>query len=60
MTAQQVMKALRENGWKLKRIQGSHHVFVKEGRRPVPVPFHGNADLGVKGKQILKQAGIVV
>jgi len=60
MTAREIMKILKENGWELLRIQGSHHVFGKPGCRPVPVPFHGNTDLGIRGKQILKQAGITV
>ena len=54
------MKILKDNGWVLDRIKGSHHVFVKDGFRNVPVPFHGNTDLGNKGKEILKQAGIKV
>jgi predicted RNA binding protein YcfA (HicA-like mRNA interferase family) len=58
MTAKEIMKILKANGWKLERITGSHHVFDKEGRRPVTVPLHGNVDLGVLGKRILKQAGI--
>jgi len=38
------MRKLKENGWELLKIQGSHHVFGKLGCRPVPVPFHGNTD----------------
>ena len=58
MTAKQIMKILKRNGWKLDRIKGSHHVFVKDGQRPVPVPVHGKDDLGDFGKEILSQAGI--
>ena len=61
MTAKQVMKILKKNGWKLARINSSHHIFVKEGRdRPVPVPFHKGKDdnLGDFAKNILKEAGI--
>ncbi|GHU19954.1 hypothetical protein FACS1894163_12960 [Spirochaetia bacterium] len=58
MTAKQVMDKLKENGWTLDRINGSHYVFKKDGCRPVPVPFHGNKDLGNKARQILKEAGI--
>ena len=54
------MKTLKDNGWKLVRVSSSHHVFDKDGRRPVPVPVHGNADLGILGKRILGQAGIKV
>ena len=58
MTAKEIMRILKKNGWKLDRIKGSHYVFVKEGQRPVPVPLHGNDDLGDFGKEILSQAGI--
>ena len=58
-TAKQIMKILKANGWKKVRIEGSHHVFEKPGYdRPIPVPFHGNADLGVFGNKILKEANI--
>ena len=58
MTAKQIVKILEKNGWKLDRINSSHHVYIKEGCRPIPVPFHGNGDLGNFGKDILKEAGI--
>lgn len=61
MTARQVMKILRKNGWKLVRINSSHHIFVKTGHdRPVPVPFHKGKDdnLGDFAKDILAEAGI--
>ncbi|MDR0669963.1 MAG: type II toxin-antitoxin system HicA family toxin [Treponema sp.] len=52
------MDKLKANGWTMDRINGSHHVFVKNGRRPVSVPFHGNKDIGNLAKKILKEAGI--
>jgi len=52
------MKILKDNGWELDRIKGSHHIFSKVGCRPVSVPFHGNKDIGNLGKIIFKQAGI--
>ena len=58
VTAKEVMDILKKNGWKLERISGSHHVFDKDGCRPIIVPFHVNVDLGILGKRILKQAGI--
>ena len=60
VTAKQIVKMLEEYGWKFDRIKGSHHVFIKEGCRPIPVPFHGNGDLGNFGKDILKEAGIKI
>jgi len=58
MTAKEIMNILKKNGWKLERVNGSHHVFVKSGCRPVAVPFHGNKDIGNFAKRILKEAGI--
>ena len=39
-------------------MKSSHHIYIKEGFRSIPVPFHGNKDLGDFGKRILKEAGI--
>ena len=61
MTAKQVMKILKKNGWTLARINSSHHVFEKQGfDRPVPVPYHKgkDSDLGNFAKQILREANI--
>ena len=59
MTAREIAKIFEANGWVLNRISGSHHTYTKDGRRPIPIPFHGkNKDLGILGKRILKQAGI--
>ena len=61
MTAKQVMKILKKNGWKLDRIESSHHIFKKEGYiRSVPVPFHKGKDddLGFFFFFFLKEANI--
>jgi predicted RNA binding protein YcfA (HicA-like mRNA interferase family) len=58
MTAREIMDKLKAHGWVLDRINGSHHVFIKSGRRPVSVPYHGNKDIGHLAKRILKEAGI--
>ncbi|MCL2139624.1 MAG: type II toxin-antitoxin system HicA family toxin [Treponema sp.] len=58
MTAKEIMKILKANGWELERITSSHHIFSRPGRRPVSVPLHGKKDLGDFGKMILSQAGI--
>ena len=59
MTAKKIMKILKANGWKKVRIESSHHIFEKKGfNRPIPVPLHGNKDLGEFGKKILREAGI--
>ena len=58
MNGKEVIKLLEANGWKQKRIQGSHHIFYKDGKI-VPVPVHGKKDIP-KGtlNSILKQAGL--
>jgi predicted RNA binding protein YcfA (HicA-like mRNA interferase family) len=58
MTAKDIMDKLKNNGWTLDRINGSHYVFIKEGCRSVAVPFHGNKDIGNLAKRILKEAGV--
>ena len=59
MTAKQLIKILKKNGWKLDRISGSHHIFKKEGKfRSIPVPVHGNDDIQDFAKAILKEADI--
>ncbi|MBK9136821.1 MAG: type II toxin-antitoxin system HicA family toxin [Betaproteobacteria bacterium] len=45
MTGKEVIAKLKAAGWSLDRIHGSHHVLTKDGRA-VPVPVHGNRDLG--------------
>ena len=37
---------LKAAGWSLERINGSHHVFGKDGK-VVPVPVHGSRDIGI-------------
>ena len=52
---------LKQFGWELKRINGSHHIFTKENRpERISVPVHGNTPLK-KGLllSIMKIAGIV-
>ena len=59
MTGKQLTKILKGHGWELDRIRGSHHILVKEGKRSIPVPVHGNKDLppGLISA-IVKQAGL--
>jgi predicted RNA binding protein YcfA (HicA-like mRNA interferase family) len=53
-------KALEARGWTLARIEGAHHVYVREGSpRNISVPVHGNCDLkpGTQ-RAIMRQAGL--
>ena len=44
MTGKEIALRLKAAGWLLGRINGSHHIFTKDGKA-VPVPVHGNRDL---------------
>jgi predicted RNA binding protein YcfA (HicA-like mRNA interferase family) len=45
MTGKEVIARLKDAGWKLDRVHGSHHILTKDGRA-VPVQVHGARDLG--------------
>lgn len=58
--AKEIIKVLEENGWYLDRIKGSHHIYKNDQlKKSVPIPIHGNRDLG-KGLfyKILKACNI--
>ncbi|MDQ7053829.1 MAG: type II toxin-antitoxin system HicA family toxin [candidate division KSB1 bacterium] len=41
-------KILEKKGWVLKRIKGSHHIYMKEGSPVrISVPIHGNKPLKI-------------
>jgi len=44
MNGKQVAERLKSAGWVLDRINGSHHVFVKNGKT-CPVAIHGKRDI---------------
>lgn len=53
-------RLLEEKGWELRRINGSHHIYVKAGiDARISVPVHANQPLKV-GLQnhLMKIAGI--
>jgi predicted RNA binding protein YcfA (HicA-like mRNA interferase family) len=58
VVAKEVAAKLGDHGWVLDRVKGSHYIYAKGDQRSIPVPFHGNRDLGILGKRILKEAGI--
>ena len=48
ISGQHVGKILEKKGWQLKTIRGSHHVYMKTGRKErISVPVHGNKDLKI-------------
>jgi predicted RNA binding protein YcfA (HicA-like mRNA interferase family) len=58
ISGKQLCKIVEANGWKLKRIRGSHHIFTKENVEAIVViPVHSNRDLPIGTlKSILKDA----
>ncbi|MBI3410107.1 MAG: type II toxin-antitoxin system HicA family toxin [Planctomycetes bacterium] len=58
VSGKHVCTVLETNGWVLKRIRSSHHIYSKPGARNiVTVPVHGNKDLKIGTlKKILKDA----
>lgn len=58
MKSADLIREVESAGWKLDRVKGSHHVFRKDGMRPIVIP-HPKKDLG-KGivAAIRKAAGI--
>jgi predicted RNA binding protein YcfA (HicA-like mRNA interferase family) len=60
MTGKEVISKLKADGWRLDRINGSHHIMVKDGRA-VPVPVHGSRDLGVGLISVVaRQTGVLL
>ncbi len=45
MNGKDIIAKLKAAGWTLNRVNGSHHVMVKDGKA-VPVPVHGTRDAG--------------
>ena len=53
-------RLLEKRGWELKRVKGSHHVYVKAGHPArISVPIHGNTPLKIGlQRHLMKLAGI--
>jgi predicted RNA binding protein YcfA (HicA-like mRNA interferase family) len=53
-------KIVERQGWQLKRITGSHHIYAKEGVTVIlSIPVHSNRDLPTGTlRAILKDAGM--
>jgi len=60
VSGKEFAKLLEKKGWELKRIKGSHHVYMKSGNPArISVPIHKNTPLktGLL-KHLMKIAGI--
>ena len=46
ISGKDLCKILEKKDWLLKTVHGSHHVYMKAGRKErISVPVHGNNDL---------------
>ncbi len=46
MTGKEFAKRLERDDWRLLRVNGSHHIYEKEGRtEKISVPIHGSREL---------------
>ena len=52
MTGKQMLKLYIENGWKLLRINGSHHQMAKNGQLET-IPIHSGKELNKKTQHTL-------
>jgi len=53
-------RLLEKHGWELKRVRGSHHVYMKpDNPVRISVPIHGNKSLKIGlQKHLMKLANI--
>ena len=57
MKGKELVKLLKENGWTVDRVKGSHHVMKKNGKTEI-IPVH-NIDLPTGlANAILKRTGL--
>lgn len=60
LSGKEFARLLERNGWSLRRINGSHHIYGKEGTQVrISVPIHGNdaLKLGLQ-RHLFKLAGL--
>lgn len=57
MRDKELLRLLKRNGWKVKRIQGSHHILEKSNQIEV-VPVHGKEVPTGLLQKILKRTGL--
>ena len=60
ISGKDLCKIVERNGWKLKRVTGSHHIYAKKGAKAIlSIPVHSNRDVPIGTlKGILKDAGL--
>lgn len=58
MNGKEIIELLKQDGWQIVRVRGSHHL-LSNGVITVPVPVHGKQDVGIGLlRAIEKQTGV--
>lgn len=63
LSGKAIVRALRNAGFELRKVRGSHHVLIRAGApaRMVSVPVHGGRTVPIETlKAIIEQAGLTV
>lgn len=63
LSGKAVVRALRDAGFELRNVRGSHHVLIRPGAPPrmVSVPVHGGRTMPIGTlRAIIEQAGLTV
>jgi predicted RNA binding protein YcfA (HicA-like mRNA interferase family) len=48
VSGKRMCQILEGKGWRLARVTGSHHIYVRQGSNlRITVPIHGNQDLKI-------------
>lgn len=48
VSGKELARVIRQRGWDLARVHGSHHIFVMSERRErIVIPVHGNRPLKI-------------
>ena len=51
VSGKELCRAVERHGWVLERINGSHHIYSKQGQKAIlSIPVHGSREL-TKGLQ---------
>ena len=58
VSGKMLCKIVERNGWELKRVSGSHHIYIKDGIDAIlSIPVHSNRDFPVGTlRSIMKDA----
>lgn len=55
MKSSELHRLIQKNGWQKFRQRGSHIIYIKDGKKSKPVPYHGSDEVGHKTEKEVKQ-----